>query len=123
MSRIGLAAETASVSTGAESGSNFSTVGWSMVFGQQRQRAIDAIAHFLRRDVDVLLEQERDDDRRDPFRRRRSQLVDAADRIDRFLDLVGDLGLDLFGRGARQPGRHDDGREVDLRESDRGRAS
>src|SRR6185295_16066031 len=33
MSRIGLSAETASVITGAESGSNFSTVGWSMLRG------------------------------------------------------------------------------------------
>ena len=89
---------------------------------QQRQHAVDPIADFLRGDVGVLLEQERDDHHRDAFRRRRAELVDAADRVDRFLDLVGDLGLDLLRRRARQPRRHDDGGEVDLRESDRRRA-
>ena len=34
-----------------------------------------------------------------------------------FLDLVGDLGLDLLGRGARLHGRDHDGREVDLRKA------
>ncbi len=32
----------------------------------------------------------------------RAQLVDAADGVDRFLDLVGDLGFDLLGRRAGQ---------------------
>ena len=81
---------------------------------QQRQDAVDAVAHFLRGDVGVLLEQERDDDLRDALRRRRAELVDAADGVDRFLDLVGDLGLDFLRRGARQPCRDDDRREVDL---------
>ena len=54
---------------------------------------------------------------RDAFGRGRAQLVDAADRVDGLFDLVGDLGLDFFRRGARQPGRDDDGREVDLRKA------
>jgi hypothetical protein len=87
------------------------------VLGQQRQDAVDAVAHFLRRDVAVLLEQERDDDGRDPFRRGRAQLVDAADGVDRFLDLVRDLGLHFLGRRAGQARRHDDGGEVDLGEA------
>ena len=37
---------------------------------QLRQDAVHAIAHFLRRDVDVLLEQERNDDGRDALPRR-----------------------------------------------------
>ena len=37
--------------------------------------------------------------------------------LTRFLDLVGDLGLDLLRRGAGQPRRDDDGGEVDLREA------
>ena len=85
--------------------------------GQQRQHAVDLVAHFLRRDVGVLLEQERDDDLRDAFGRGRAQLVDAADGVDRFFDLVGDLGLDLLGRRARQARRDDDRREVDLGEA------
>ena len=52
-----------------------------------------------------------------PFRGGRSQLVDPADRVDGFLDLVGDLGLDLLRRGAGQPGRDEDGGEVDLRKT------
>ena len=67
---------------------------------QQRQHAVDAVAHFLRGDVGVLLEQERDDHLRDAFRRVRAQLVDAADGVDRFFDLVGDLGLDFLRRRA-----------------------
>ena len=107
----------ASVMTGAESGSNFSTVGCWMFFGQERQDAVDAVAHFLRGDVAVLFEQERDDHGRDPFGRGRAQLVDAADRVDRFLDLVRDLGLDFLRRRAGQARRDDDGGEVDLRKA------
>ena len=84
---------------------------------QQGEHAVHAVAHFLRGDVAVLLEQERDDDLRDALGRVRAQLVDPADRIDGFLDLVADLGLDLLRRCARQPGRDDDGGEVDLREA------
>ena len=81
---------------------------------QQRQNAVDAVANFLRRDVHVLFEQERDDDRRDAFRRGRTELVDPADRVDRLLDLVGDLGFDFLGRGAGQPGGDHDRREINL---------
>ena len=83
---------------------------------QQRQHTVHSIADFLRGDVAVLLEQERDDDLRDAFRRVRAELVDAADRVDRFLDLVGDFRLDLFRRGSGEPRRDDDGGKVDLRE-------
>jgi hypothetical protein len=51
-----------------------------------------------------------------PFRGRRAELVDAADRVDRFFDLVGDLRLDFLRRRAGQARLHDDRREVDLRE-------
>ena len=52
---------------------------------QQRQHAVDLVADFLRGDVDVLVEQERDHDLRDAFRRDRAQLVDAADGVDALL--------------------------------------
>ena len=84
---------------------------------QEREHAVDAVAHLLRRHVAVLLEQERDDDLRDALGGVRAQLVDAADRVDGLLDLVADLGFDLLRRGARQPGRDHDGGEVDLREA------
>ena len=44
-----------------------------------------------------------------------AQFVDAADRVDRFLDPLGDLGLDLFGAGARQHRVDVDDRIVRLR--------
>ena len=81
---------------------------------QQRQDAVDAVAHFLRGDVGVLVEHERHDDLRDAFGRGRAQRVDGADGVDGFFDLVGDLGLDLLGRRAGQPRGHDDGRDVDV---------
>ncbi len=84
---------------------------------QQRQHAVDAVPDFLRGDVAILLEQEGDDDLRDAFRRVRAQLVDAADGVDGFLDLVGDFRLDFLRRGARKAGGDDDGRKIDLRES------
>ena len=84
---------------------------------QQRQDAVDAIAHFLRGDVGVLLEPERDDDLRDAFGGVRAELVDAADGVDGFLDLVGDLALDLLRRGAGQTRRDGHGREVHLRQA------
>ena len=83
---------------------------------QQRQDAIDAVAHFLRRDVGVLLEPERDDDLRDAFGGIRAELIDAADRVDRFLDLVGDLALDLLRRRAGQTRGHGHRREIHLRQ-------
>ncbi len=84
---------------------------------QDGKHAVDAIADFLRGDVGILLEQERDDHHRDAFRRGRTQLVDAADRIDRFFDPVGELGFDFLRRRTGKPRRHDDGGEVDFREA------
>jgi hypothetical protein len=51
----------------------------------------------------------------DAFRRDRTEVVDAADGVDAFLDLVGDPGLDLLRRGAGLDGRHRNRGEVDLR--------
>jgi hypothetical protein len=84
---------------------------------QQRQDAVDLIAHFLRRHIHVLLEQERRGHNRHAFGRRRSQLVEPADGVDRLFDLVGDLRLDLLRGGPRLPGRDHDRGKVDLRES------
>jgi hypothetical protein len=60
---------------------------------------------------------ERDDDLRDAFSGIRIELIDAADRVDRFLDLVGDLALDLLRRGAGQTRGHGHGREIHLRQA------
>ena len=87
------------------------------VLREEREHPVDAVAHFLRRDVAVLLEQESDDHRRDAFRRGGAELVDAADRVDRFFDLVRDLGLDFLRRRTGQARRDDDRGEVDLRKA------
>src|SRR5262249_3949102 len=46
---------------------------------------------------------------------RGAQLVDAADRVDRLLDPLGDLGLDFLGAGAREVGLDRHHRRVGLR--------
>ena len=117
MSRIGLFADTASVRTGAASGSNFSTVGCSIVFGssgstrltRSRTSCAAMSASFSSRNETMTCETPSDE-----FERSSSM---RADRVDRFLDLVGDLGLDFLRRGAGQARRDDDGREVDLRKA------
>ena len=82
---------------------------------QVREDAVHLVAHLLRGDVHVLLEDERDEDLRDALGGDRLEVVDARDRVDRLLDLVGDLGLDLLRRGAREPRDDGDGGEVDAR--------
>ena len=72
------------------------------VAGQVAQHAVDAVAHLLGGHVGVLLQVEVDDDLGDALGRDRDQLVDAADRVDRLLDLVRDLGLDLLRRRAHE---------------------
>ena len=88
-----------------------------MSLGRSREHAAHVIAHFLRGDVDVLLEAEGDVHLRDAFAGDRAELVDAADGVDRLFDLVGDLGLDLFRRGAGEAGDHRHRGEVDLGEA------
>ena len=86
--------------------------------GGLRQVADDRIdlgAHFLRGDVGVLRQVERDGDARAALGRGRAQLVDAGDGVDRGLDAVGDLGLDVLGRRAGVGGRDRDDRRLDAR--------
>ena len=83
---------------------------------QQRQDAVDLVAHLLGGHVDVLLEQERCRHERYAFGGRRAQLVQAADGVDGFFNLVGDLGFDLLRRGPGLPRRDHDRGEIDLRE-------
>jgi hypothetical protein len=84
------------------------------VLRQVGDDAVHVVAHFLRRDVNVLVEAEGDEHLRDPLGRGGAKLVDAADRVDGFLDLVGELRLDFLGRGAGHA-RDDDHRgKVDL---------
>ena len=83
-------------------------------FGQVRNDGLNAVLDLLRGDVNVLFENELDEHLRDALDRRRAQLVDAADRVDRLLDLFGDLGLDLLRRRTGIRDRHRDRREIDL---------
>jgi hypothetical protein len=67
-------------------------------------------------DLGVLLEPEVHDHLRDAFGGRGRQRVDAADRVDRFLDLVRDLAFDLLRRRAGESRGHEDRRDVDVGE-------
>src|SRR5579871_1704069 len=72
---------------------------WGLdVEGQIGQNTVDLVADLLDGDIDVLLQLERNDDLRDAIVGVGVQLVDAADGIDRLLDLVHDIGLDLLRR-------------------------
>ena len=86
-------------------------------FREQRQHAVDLVAHLLRGDVGLFFEHEADRDLRDAFRRCRAQLVDAADRVDRLLDLVGDFRFDLLRCRAGLHRRHEHRRKIDLRKA------
>jgi hypothetical protein len=87
--------------------------------GQLREDGRDVVAHLLHGDVDVLVEAEGHDDERHALARGGSQLVDAANRVDGALDLIGEAGLDLLGRravecrGDENDGDVDVGEEVD----------
>ena len=91
--------------------------GWIRVSRQIAEDAVDAIAHFLGSDVAVLFEIELNRDDGVSLRRDRDELVDTADGVDRFFDLVGDLGLDLFGSSAHESRRDRHEGEVHVREA------
>jgi hypothetical protein len=76
------------------------------VAGQVLDRGGDLLAHVLGGDVDVAPEVEVEDD--DGLARPgdRPQLADALHGVDDLLDLARDLGLHLFGGGARELGAH-----------------
>jgi hypothetical protein len=82
--------------------------------GEIGQDVVDVVAYLLRRHVPVLVEGERDDDLRDALARSGAKIVDPADGVDRALQLVRQLGLDLLGGGAVQVRRDEDGRKIDL---------
>src|SRR5690606_2994109 len=79
--------------------------------------SVDPVADLLGRDVDVFVEVEASDDDREALVRVAPELVETADRVERLLDRLAELGLHLLGRGARQDGADDDDREVDVREA------
>ncbi|HYG09070.1 MAG TPA: hypothetical protein VD835_03750 [Pyrinomonadaceae bacterium] len=88
------------------------------LFSRLRQIGHDEVhlvAHFLRRDVGVFVEQELDEDLRDAFHRGRAQFVYAADGVDGGFDLVRHLGFDLARARAGVDHRDRDRGEVDLR--------
>ena len=75
----------------------------------------DLVADVLRRRLDIALEGERDVHLRLALIGVRPQLVDAADGVDRLLDPLGDLGLDLLGAGAGKLDLDVDDRLIGLR--------
>jgi hypothetical protein len=75
----------------------------------------DAVAHLLDAAVQVGIEAEFDEGQVAAFARQRADQLDAGDRVDGFLDRLGDVVLDLLGRGARIVDRHRDQRRTDVR--------
>src|SRR4030095_752232 len=71
------------------------------------------VAHVLRGDVDLSIQVEGDDDDHRAAAGDRAPLLDALDRVDLLLELLGDLGLHLFGRGAGKLDAHVDRGQVD----------
>ena len=91
---------------------NFRALGGS---GQIVDDLVDLVLDFLSCDVAILREQEGDLDERASFGRDGAELVDFADGVDGFLDLLGDLGLDFLGRSPGI-GYHDlDRGDIDFR--------
>ena len=75
----------------------------------------DLVADVLRRGLDVALEGERDVHLPLALVGVRPQLVDPADRVDRFFDPLRDLGLDLLGARPGKLDLHVDDRLIGLR--------
>ena len=69
--------------------------------GQLAPHRVDLGPRLLRDVVDLHLEVELDDDRREPFARDRVDVLHARDRVHRLLDLLAHLALDRLGRRAR----------------------
>ena len=67
---------------------------------KQRAHGGDLFAHVFGRLAPVDVQLELDDDDRLAFVAARGQGVDAGDRVDAFLDLLGDFALDDLGRCA-----------------------
>ena len=116
MSRSGFSAVSAMVSTGWASGSRFSTVGCVIVRGSSGRTRLTLSRTSCVATSASLSSVKFDDDLRHTFGGGRGQGVDAADRVDGFLDLVGDLAFDLLRRRAGQTRRDEDRRDIDVRE-------
>lgn len=81
------------------------------------QDSVDPIADLLGGHVRVLLKVELHIDNREAFVRRRTQLRDARDAVDRLLQDLGYLALDLLRRRSRVGDDDGNDRDVDVREA------
>src|SRR5262245_14616204 len=88
--------------------------GWVGVAWQRADYSCDLVPNLLGCDVCILVQHKLHDNERNPFERRRAELVDAADRVDHFLDGFRNLGLEFFGACPRQSRLHGDGGKVDF---------
>ena len=115
MLRSGSSAVSAMVSTGWASGSRFSTVGCVIVRGSSGRTRLTLSRTSCVATSASLSSVKFDDHLRHTFGGGRGQGVDTADRVDGFLDLVGDLAFDLLRRRAGQARRDEDRRDIDVR--------
>jgi hypothetical protein len=86
------------------------------VVRQLHAHARHRIAHLIEGRVEIATEFELDPGDRLAFADGGVDLVDIGDARDGVLDLAGDVGLELRGRGARQRDAHLDRRQRDVRE-------
>ncbi len=78
---------------------------------------IDPVAHLLQREVEVDAGDELDVDHRDALGRRRGDLFDPLEPLQLAFELVGELALDVGGRGSRPQGVDEDVGNLDVGET------
>ncbi len=78
---------------------------------------IDPVAHLLQREVEVDAGNELDVHHRDALGRRRGDLLDSLEPLELAFELVGELALDVGGRGSRPEGVDEDVGNLDVGET------
>jgi hypothetical protein len=106
----------ATESTGRGAGVELLDHGRVDALGQLALDRGDLVADVLQREVAVDLELELEDHRGDALVVARGHALDAAQRLQRLLDRVGDLRLHRLRVGARVDDGRGDDRELDVRE-------
>ena len=80
-------------------------------------REVDPVAHLLQREIEVDAGDELDVHHRDALGRRRGDLLDPFETLELALELVGELALDVGGRGARPERVDEDVGDLDVRKA------
>src|SRR5262249_49057066 len=89
---------------------------WVDLDRQPMRGATDGVLHILHRDVDIPAQVEEDRDDADSFETLRLDVVDAFNARHGVLDDIGNVEVDVIGRGRLPVGCDADDGEIDLRE-------